>query len=112
MNYKDDWFVDFIETTEWDLSKERLAGVINDFIKWKQNKWAARWKKEYFIDGRCSKCGGNNLKHEGVKWEGRDSLWNICPSIWKTDCPDCKTRFVGVSNDDGDLLENWEERLD
>ena len=107
-----DTYRDFFDKVDTEVSVEELRSLITQFIKWKQNVWAGRWKKDFFKGDTCPKCGGSNLVHYAVAWEGRADAWSICPSIWKTDCPDCKTRFLCVSNDDGDLLDHWKESCD
>jgi hypothetical protein len=103
----DEYFADFVENCSIDIPKKVIAEVVNQFIEWKQNVWAARWKKDFFKNGRCPECGSFNLTHYAVDWEGRESGWHICPSIWTIECQDCKTEFTCVSNDDGDLLTHW-----
>ena len=109
MNYEDKFYADFVRTMETDVPKEEVANIVEQYIDWKLNVWPARWKKDFYKGDKCPKCGGAKLVHYAVDWEGRLDGWSICPSIWKTDCPDCKTRFVCVSNDDGDLLDHWTE---
>ena len=112
MKYENELFNDFVCTFESTLDKKEIAGIVSSFIHWKQNILAARWKEDFFPNGKCPKCGGSKLVHFDAEWEGRKTGWHICPSIWTTDCHDCNTRFINVSNDDGELLDGWTEELD
>ena len=105
-------YKDFFEKVDTKIGTGEVRNIITQYIAWKQNVWAALWKEDFYKDDRCPKCGDSNLIHHPVYWEGRKDGWAICPSIWKTDCPDCKTSFICVSNDDGELLNYWRQKMD
>ena len=107
-----DTYKDFFEKFKTKVDLNEMRGIITGFIRWKQNVFAAQWKKEFYKDQKCPNCGNSNLIHHEVDWEGRMDGWSICPSIWETDCPDCKSRFICVSNDDGELLDHWTTDID
>jgi len=104
-----DIYKDFFEKVDTKYGLDEARSIITQFIKWKQNVWAASWKEDFYKDDKCPCCGGSRLIHYQVDWEGRKDGWHICPSIWRTDCPDCNKIFHCVSNDDGELLYDWIE---
>lgn len=101
----DEFYADFVQNVESDVPKKEVANIVHQYIEWKQNVWAARWKKDFYRNGRCPECGSWKLKHYAVDWEGSDD--GDCSSIWKTECLSCERTFTCVSNDDGELLDHW-----
>ena len=111
MKNRKSWFNDYLDNFSSEKEKGDAEKIVSGFIRWKQNEHAASWKKDFYPDGRCPKCGGAELIHFPVKWEGQESPLDICPSIWRTDCPSCGTMFTCVSNDDGDLIDSCTDDL-
>ncbi len=98
---------EFVEYYEHDLlSKEQLNKIMDDYYEWKHNVYSAKWRRDFYSTG-CKKCGSHNLGHWGPDYEGRESEWGICPTIWETDCMECDCRHTVITNDDNDVLEGW-----
>ena len=111
MENRKSWFNDYLENFTSEKEKDDAEKIVSGFVRWKQNVHAASWKKDFYPDGKCPKCGSADLIHSSVEWEGRESLFHICPSVWRTDCPACKTQFMCVSNDEGELIDTWTDDI-
>lgn len=111
MNYQNKCYVDFLDKVESAVSKEEVANIVDQYIKWKIYDYPALWRKDFYKDGKCPECGSNNLIHYLVNWEW-DQLSCVYTGIWKTECPDCDTEFVCISTEDGDLLDDWTNKIE
>ena len=47
MNYEDKFHADFVRSVETEVPREEVVKIVSQYIDWKLNFWAARWKKDF-----------------------------------------------------------------